>query len=100
MVDNVLPQSSSGNPQVERWVRDAAIIINQLAEIANGRPGDIRFVADGNAEEGFLLCDGSAVSRTDNSALFEVIGTIYGPGDGSTTFNLPPADTIPRQIKT
>lgn len=38
---------------------------------------------------GFLLCDGSAVSRSDYAALFEVIGTTFGAGDGSTTFNLP-----------
>ena len=38
---------------------------------------------------GWLLCDGSAVSRTTYSELFNVIGTIYGTGDGSTTFNLP-----------
>jgi microcystin-dependent protein len=39
--------------------------------------------------EHFLACDGSAVSRTTYSALFSVIGTAYGAGDGSTTFNLP-----------
>ena len=39
--------------------------------------------------QGWLLCDGSAVSRTDYAALFAVIGTTYGTGDGSTTFNLP-----------
>jgi microcystin-dependent protein len=38
---------------------------------------------------GFLLCDGSAVSRVTFSALFAVLGTTYGAGDGSTTFNLP-----------
>jgi len=38
---------------------------------------------------GYLLCDGSAVSRTTYSNLFSVIGTYYGAGDGSTTFNLP-----------
>lgn len=38
---------------------------------------------------GFLLCDGSAVSRTTFAALFAVAGTKYGAGDGSTTFNLP-----------
>lgn len=37
----------------------------------------------------YLLCDGSAVSRTAYAELFAVIGTIYGVGDGSTTFNLP-----------
>lgn len=39
--------------------------------------------------EGYLLCDGSAVSRTEYSTLFSVIGTTYGEGDGSTTFNIP-----------
>ena len=38
---------------------------------------------------GWLLCDGSAVSRTDYAALYAVIGTTYGAGNGSTTFNLP-----------
>lgn len=39
--------------------------------------------------EGFLVCDGSAVSRDRYADLFDVIGTTYGAGDGSTTFNLP-----------
>lgn len=43
----------------------------------------------GTIPENYLLCDGSAVSRTTYSLLFNVIGTIYGAGDGSTTFNLP-----------
>jgi microcystin-dependent protein len=38
---------------------------------------------------GWLECDGSAVSRSSYPALFAVYGTSYGPGDGSTTFNLP-----------
>lgn len=38
---------------------------------------------------GFLLCNGAAVSRTTYAALFAVIGTSFGIGDGSTTFNLP-----------
>lgn len=38
---------------------------------------------------GYLLCDGSAVSRTTYSALFAAIGTLYGAGNGTTTFNLP-----------
>ena len=42
-----------------------------------------------SAPTGFLICDGSAVSRTDYANLFDVIGTTYGSGDGSTTFNLP-----------
>ena len=42
--------------------------------------------------EGWLECDGSAVSRTTYSDLFAVIGTKFGPGAGSTTFNLPSGD--------
>ncbi|KAG2487952.1 hypothetical protein HYH03_013531 [Edaphochlamys debaryana] len=38
---------------------------------------------------GYLLCDGSAVSRTDYGTLYNQIGTTYGTGDGSSTFNLP-----------
>lgn len=38
---------------------------------------------------GFMLCDGSAISRTTYATLFSIIGTTYGEGDGSTTFNLP-----------
>lgn len=39
--------------------------------------------------EGFLECNGQAVSRTAYSTLFDIIGTTFGSGDGSTTFNLP-----------
>jgi microcystin-dependent protein len=42
-----------------------------------------------SAPTGYLLCNGSAVSRSTYSALFAVLGTAYGAGDGSTTFNLP-----------
>lgn len=38
---------------------------------------------------GYLSCNGQAVSRTTYSALFAIVGTVYGTGDGSTTFNLP-----------
>lgn len=44
------------------------------------------------APDGYLLCDGSAVSRTTYADLFAVIGTAFGAGDGSTTFNLPKLD--------
>ena len=38
---------------------------------------------------GWIFCDGSAISRVTYASLFSAIGTIYGVGDGSTTFNLP-----------
>lgn len=44
-----------------------------------------------SAPTGWLLCYGQAISRTTYAALFTAIGTTYGTGDGSTTFNLPDA---------
>jgi microcystin-dependent protein len=41
------------------------------------------------APTGYLMCNGAAISRTSNFPLFTAIGTTYGAGDGSTTFNLP-----------
>ena len=47
--------------------------------------------ASGVLPTGWLICDGAAVSRVTYSSLFAIIGTTYGVGDGSTTFNLPDA---------
>jgi len=47
------------------------------------------FAGAGNVPAGFLLCNGAAVSRSTYAALFDAIGTTYGEGDGSTTFQLP-----------
>lgn len=52
-------------------------------------PGVVWEYGGSSAPTGWLFCDGSAVSRTTYSALFTAIGTTYGSGDGSTTFNLP-----------
>jgi hypothetical protein len=52
--------------------------------------GDLKFIAhNGAISDGWLVCDGSAISRTTYAELFDVIGTTYGVGDGTTTFNLP-----------
>jgi len=42
-----------------------------------------------SAPTGFLECDGAAVSRSTYSALFAIVGTTYGAGDGASTFNVP-----------
>ena len=52
-------------------------------------PGTIMMYGGGNSPEGWLIANGSAVSRTTYAALFTAIGTAFGAGDGSTTFNLP-----------
>lgn len=51
--------------------------------------GDVKWTARPSAPAGWLLCDGAPVSRSAYSALFAAIGTLYGPGDGTTTFNVP-----------
>lgn len=51
--------------------------------------GEIRAWTTGTAPSGFVLCDGTAISRTTYANLFAVIGTVYGAGNGSTTFNVP-----------
>ncbi len=70
-------QGAGANPQ---WATVAA----------SGAPtgsGALWFTA--TAPTGWLICDGAAVSRATYAALFAVMGTGYGAGDGSTTFNLP-----------
>jgi hypothetical protein len=80
-------------------------LICQLLEYmfdANGNPteeflGDIQTVPPGamiefgglTAPAGWLPCDGREVSRTTYAALFAAIGTLWGDGDGATTFNVP-----------
>lgn len=51
--------------------------------------GSVMMFGSNSAPSGWHLCDGAAISRTTFSALFAVIGTTYGAGDGSTTFNVP-----------
>ena len=56
----------------------------------NGVPvGTVLPFAGSSTPSGYVLCNGAAVSRTTYAALFAVIGTMYGAGNGSTTFNLP-----------
>jgi microcystin-dependent protein len=52
-------------------------------------PGCIMAYAASTSPTGWLICNGAAVSRYDCWSLFAVIGTQFGAGDGTTTFNLP-----------
>jgi len=63
-------------------------IVSQVAASATP-PGFMAPYAGSAAPTGWLICNGANVSRTTYAALFAVIGTTYGSGDGSTTFNLP-----------
>lgn len=64
--------------------------VKQIAEaIVTVAPGTVFFVAGSSAPAKSLKANGAAVSRTTYAALFAAIGTTFGAGDGSTTFNLP-----------
>lgn len=59
-------------------------------EWSTGLPSGVVLPYGGSsAPSGYLMADGSAVSRTTYAALFAIYGTTFGAGDGSTTFNLP-----------
>ena len=63
---------------------------NLSFQIVAGVPtGSVFCIAVATIPTGYLECDGSAVSRSTYSALFAIIGTNYGAGDGSSTFNIP-----------
>lgn len=61
----------------------------EKADLNSAKIGEITFYSIATPPSGWLVCDGSAISRTTYANLFSVIGTTHGPGDGSTTFNLP-----------
>jgi microcystin-dependent protein len=68
--------------QIKTWLQTefANLFVPAGTIVATGRA---------TAAGGYLLCDGTAVSRSTYSDLFTAIGTTFGVGDGSTTFNLP-----------
>ena len=71
-------------------INSSAVTTSHYYLIKNNTPaGVINMWATTTAPTSWLLCDGTAVSRTTYAALFAVISTTYGTGDGSTTFNVP-----------
>jgi len=60
-----------------------------LSDVLGSSIGDIKMTAYATPDAGWALCNGQALSRATYSALFAKIGTTYGAGDGSTTFNVP-----------
>lgn len=59
------------------------------ASIPAAPTGTVLFFGGASAPSGWVLCNGQAISRAGNAALFALVGTTYGVGDGSTTFNVP-----------
>lgn len=64
-------------------------VTNATDNLCKAKAGFIYPFAGGNVPDGFLLCNGSSYSRTAYPELFAAIGTTWGAGDGSTTFNVP-----------
>lgn len=60
------------------WVAQPGVPAGTILQYAGAEPPN-----------GWFLCDGSAVNRASHAGLFAVLGTLYGSGDGTTTFNLP-----------
>ena len=77
---NTLPTDTTSGTRRISWANIVALL----------QPvGTVIQTARTTAPTGFLACDGAAVSRTTYANLFSAIGTTYGAGNGSTTFNLP-----------
>lgn len=87
------PLSHLDDPQAHKALFDAlqSALQTQMNNIAaNAVPaGSVFWFARATPPTGFLECNGAALSRTSYATLFSVIGTVFGAGDGSTTFNLP-----------
>lgn len=76
--------------QAKVGVNGSAVTTSLDYKVANMLPaGMVTPYAGSSAPTDWMLCDGSAISRTTYARLFAVIGTTYGSGNGSTTFNLP-----------
>lgn len=75
--------------------------IKWVVDVESGAPvGSLMPYAGTTPPDGWLICDGSEISRTTYARLFSVIGTTYGAGDGNSSFNIPNGktafgDTIP-----
>ncbi|ELY3804618.1 tail fiber protein [Cronobacter sakazakii] len=76
---------------VSRLFCDGVNISDETYNANNDMVGMVAGFAMNSAPEGWLVANGSAVSRVTYARLFSRIGTLYGSGDGSTTFNLPDA---------
>lgn len=66
-----------------------AAIASLVSGMSAETSGVVKMYAGSTAPAGYLECNGAAISRTTYAALFSAVGTAFGAGDGSTTFNIP-----------
>lgn len=85
--DPVNPGTVYYNTDLNEWELDSGTAWTVLAQAIP--PASVQAYMGSTPPAGWLICDGSAVSRTTYAALFAIIGVACGSGDGSTTFNLP-----------
>ncbi|MBP2632151.1 MAG: Tail Collar domain protein [Firmicutes bacterium] len=85
----VLGDGGKFDPSVIPVIEDLQKQIDKLKKSGGATVGAVEYFARFSAPEGWLKADGSAVSRVDYANLFDAVGTMFGDGDGSTTFNLP-----------
>lgn len=69
--------------------RSATDIFVRVGTAGDNNAGEVTMFARNTAPTGYIKANGAAISRTTYAALFAAIGTTFGPGDGSTTFNVP-----------
>lgn len=72
---------------------------NNVFRLDASEVGEIKHFGRTSAPPGYLVCDGSAISRTGYPDLFAAIGTTWGAGNGATTFNLPDLVTNNRYLR-
>ena len=83
---SVLP-SYIASIQTSAWIES---VETHIAVSPTDNPiGSIKMYAGSTAPIGWLICDGTAISRASYASLFTICSTTYGVGDGSTTFNIP-----------
>ena len=83
---------SGVTPTADAHLTTKSYVDTAVSGIQGVPPGFILPFAGTSIPDGWLICNGAAVSRTEYAALFSAIGTTWGEGDGSTTFNLPDLD--------
>ena len=84
------PSSPTDGQVFDNWIYSSSKGAWQSKPVEISLPaGIITQYAGTTAPTGYLMCQGQAVSRSTYAALFTALGTTYGTGDGSTTFNLP-----------
>jgi microcystin-dependent protein len=81
--------SSNKEQEFDAYLKKKGLLNSDGNVTLAGVRGSVYLYAGSKPPAGYLLCDGTAVSRTEYKELFALIGTTYGPGDGTSTFNLP-----------